>query len=253
MRALAGLADAFLGRIASIILLLGLWELAARIADSPLLPGVGTVALALLDELVHGPLIGDLAATLFRVAVAFVIGLSVGTALGIVMGRSPPLDRLLDSWIVLLLNLPALVVAVLAYVWFGLIEAAAIGAVAINKLPNAVVTLREGARALERDHLEMAQSFRLGSWRTLRHIVLPQLSPYLMVAARSGLALIWKVVLVVELLGRSNGIGFRLQIYFQLFDVTRILAYAIAFIVVIQVIEWGILQPLEAHLSRWRR
>ena len=74
----------------------------------------------------------------------------------------------------------------------------------------------------------------MSRWRALRHVILPQLTPYLFAAARSGLALIWKIVLVVELLGRSNGVGFQIQIYFQLFDVTLILAYTLAFILVAQ-------------------
>ncbi len=89
-------------------------------------------------------------------------------------------------------------------------------------------------------------------WRNLRHVILPQLAPYLFASARSGLALIWKIVLVVELLGRSNGIGFQIQIYFQLFDVTLILAYTLAFILVVQMIEWMIMQPLESWAMRWR-
>ena len=60
-------------------------------------------------------------------------------------------------------------------------------------------------------------------------------------------------MLVVELLGRSNGVGFQIGLHFQLFDVTGILAYALAFIAVVQLIEWTILQPLERHVSRWRR
>jgi NitT/TauT family transport system permease protein len=99
----------------------------------------------------------------------------------------------------------------------------------------------------------MAASFRLGRGRTLRYVVLPQLYPYLAAAARSGLALIWKIVLVTELLGRSNGVGFEIGLYFQLFDVTGILAYTVAFVIVIQLIEWSLLLPLERHVSRWRR
>jgi NitT/TauT family transport system permease protein len=64
---------------------------------------------------------------------------------------------------------------------------------------------------------------------------------------------VWKIVLVVELLGRSNGVGYEINVAFQLFDVSVILAYAIAFVVVVQVIEVGILQPLEARAEQWRR
>jgi NitT/TauT family transport system permease protein len=177
----------------------------------------------------------------------------IGTAIGIALGRSPLLDRLTGPWLVFFLNIPALVTIILAYIWIGLVETAAILAVAINKIPNVVVVVREGSRALDRDLLEMAASFRLGRASTLRHVVMPQLYPYLFAATRSGLALIWKIVLVVELLGRSSGVGFQLGLFFQLFDVAGILAYSIAFVIVIQVIEFGLLQPLERRVFRWRR
>ena len=64
--------------------------------------------------------------------------------------------------------------------------------------------------------------------------------------------LIWKIVLVVELLGCSSGIGFQLHLAFQLFDVTAILAYSFAFMTVVQALEWFVLQPLEQWIFRWR-
>ena len=74
-----------------------------------------------------------------------------------------------------------------------------------------------------------------------------------MTAARTGLALIWKIVLVVELLGRSNGMGYQLHLYFQMFDVAGILAYSMAFIAVVQCIEWLCLAPLDRAALRWKR
>lgn len=240
-------------QLASVVLLVALWEVAAAALESRLLPGPLAVLSALVRDIGEGELLYHVGVTLARVAASFVLAMAVGTAVGIAMGRLKTLDRFFDSWLILFLNIPALVTIVLAYVWFGLIEAAAIAAVALNKIPTVVVTLREGARALERDYTEMAEVFRLGRWRVLRHVVLPQLSPFLVAAARSGLALIWKIVLVVELLGRSNGVGFQLYTFFQLFDVTRILAYTIAFVAVIQMIELVILQPMERRVARWRR
>ncbi|MCZ6523154.1 MAG: ABC transporter permease [Alphaproteobacteria bacterium] len=243
----------FLLQLLSVALFAALWEAAALAADSRLLPGPAAVLGVLGQGLGDGELPYHVAITLARVAASFVIAMVVGTAIGIAMGRLKTLDRVLDSWLVLFLNIPALVTIILAYVWFGLIEAAAIAAVAVNKIPIVVVILREGARALERDYLEMAAVFRLGRWRLLRHVVLPQLFPFLVTAARTGLALVWKIVLVVELLGRGYGVGFQLYLSFQLFDITTVLAYTIAFIAVIQAIELGLLQPLERRAARWRR
>jgi NitT/TauT family transport system permease protein len=246
-------ASALLLRLASFALLLALWEVAARSAGLRALPTVETVAVTLIDELAHGALIHHLAVTLRRALIAFIVAMTFGSALGLAMARWRSTDLVCDGWIVLLLNLPALVIAVLAYVWFGLTETAAIGAVVVNKLPLVAVTMREGGRALSRDLAEMAEVFRLGRWRRFRHVVVPQLVPFFLVATRSGLSLIWKIVLVVELLGRSDGVGFQLQLYFQLFDVPRILAYALAFAAVVQLIEWSVLQPLERRSGAWRR
>lgn len=240
-------------RFGSVIAFFLVWEAAARLAASRQLPSASAVIVTLVNEVAQGGMLHHLGMTLLRVLISFGLAMSIGTLIGFLMGRWRAADAALDSWVLILLNLPALVVTVLAYIWFGLTEVAAIGAVTLNKLPLVVVTLREGVRALDRDFADMASAFRLGAWRRMRHIVLPQLSPFLVVAARSGLSLIWKIVLVVELLGRSDGVGFQIQLYFQLFDVARVLAYTIAFIAVIQAIEWAILQPIERHVGRWRR
>jgi NitT/TauT family transport system permease protein len=239
-------------RLLSLILLVAAWYAGSKIAGQRMLPGPQTVGLALWDETRSGALAFHLGVTLLRVAVAFVIAMTVGTALGVWMGRSRLADRLADPWLVALLNLPALVIIVLAYVWAGLTETAAIVAVALNKLPNAVVTVREGARALDRQLDEMAYVFGMNRWVRLRHVLIPQLAPYLAAATRSGLSLVWKIVLIVELMGRPNGVGFEIGIAFQLFDVTRILAYAIAFVLVMLAIETFMVQPIERYVSRWR-
>ena len=98
----------------------------------------------------------------------------------------------------------------------------------------------------------MARVFGLAPGVRIRHVILPQLAPYFAAAMRSGLSLVWKIVLVVELLGRSNGIGFEIGVAFQLFDVARLLAYALPFIAVMLAIETFLVQPAERHISRWR-
>jgi NitT/TauT family transport system permease protein len=239
-------------RLISLGLLIAAWSAGSHFAGERLLPGPHAVVLALLDEARSGALALNLAATLARVAAAFVIAMGLGSAIGLAMGRSRLANRLGDPWLIVLLNLPALVIIVLAYIWAGLTETAAVAAVALNKLPIATVTVREGARSLDTALDEMAQVFRMRIWMRIRHIVLPQLAPYLAAAARSGLSLVWKIVLIVELLGRPNGVGFEIGVAFQLFDVTRILAYALAFVAVMLAVETLLVQPLERHIARWR-
>src|SRR5262249_48009728 len=239
-------------RLLSLLLLIAAWFVGAQIAGERLLPDPQGVAGAIAGEARSGGRCLNLGATLARVAVSFALAMALGTVLGLAMGRYRAADRLGDPWLVVLLNLPALVIIVLAYVWAGLTETAAIAAVALNKLPIATVTVREGARSLDAGLDDMAQVVRMSAILRMRHVVLPQLAPYLAAAARSGLSLVWKIVLIVELLGRPNGVGFEIGVAFQLFDVTRILAYALAFIAVMLVIETFLVQPVERHVSRWR-
>jgi NitT/TauT family transport system permease protein len=239
-------------RFLSLLLMLVAWYVGSQFAGPRMRPDPQSVALMVVSEAQSGALAFNLGATLLRVAIAFLLAMALGSIMGLVMGRYQIADWLGDPWLVVLLNLPALVIIVLAYVWAGLTETAAIAAVALNKLPIATVTVREGARSLDRGLDDMAQVFRMGPWVRMRHVVLPQLAPYLAAAGRSGLSLVWKIVLIVELLGRPNGVGFEIGTAFQLFDVTRILAYALAFVAVMLVIETFLVQPIERHVTRWR-
>ena len=239
-------------RLISLIALLALWQIAAHFGNPRLLPGPMAVFTTMKSEAASGALFVALGATLARVAAAFLLAMAAGSAIGYAMGRNALVDRVADPWIIVLLNLPALVIIVLAYIWAGLNEAAAIGAVALNKLPIAVVTIREGVRALDAGLDEMARVFGFSQLRRLSHVVAPQLAPFFAAATRAGLSLVWKIVLVVELMGRPNGVGFEINVAFQLFDVPLLLAYALPFTAIMLIIETLLVQPFERHVSRWR-
>jgi NitT/TauT family transport system permease protein len=237
----------------SLAALIAVWAVAAALVQSRLLPGPLAVGAVTLAEIRSGELPFQLGCTLARVISSFAIAMLLGSIAGYAMGRSKTIDRYADPWLIVLINMPALVTIIFAYIWIGLDETAAILAVAINKLPNVTVVMREGTRALDPELEEMAQAFQFTWLSRIRHVVIPQLAPYLAASSRSGLSIVWKIVLVVELLGRPNGVGFVLGSAFSLFDLARILSYAICFIVVMLVIESLLVQPLERRANRWRR
>lgn len=228
------------------------WGVAALLVDTPLLPSPAAVLRSFWLAVQSGELPHHLLVTLRRVLISFGLAMALGAMLGVWMGRSRVANAVLDPLLVLFLNLPALVTIILLYVWFGLVEAAAVLAVVVNKVPNVAVTLREGARSLDPKLEQMARVYGFSHRQRVVDVWLPQLFPYLMAATRGGLALIWKIVLAVELLGRSDGVGFQLHMAFQVFDVASILAYSLAFIAVVQLIELLVLQPLERRATCWR-
>ena len=229
------------------------WGFSTVAARPDLLPSPIEVASVIWKEARSGDLFFHLGATLARVVAAFILAMSIGAVIGIIMGMRRRVDRWGDPLLIAALNLPALVTIVLCYIWIGLTEVAAVAAVAINKIPLVATVMREGARTLDRDLNDMADVFEFSRAKRIRHIILPQLAPHFAAAARTGVALIWKIVLVVEFLGRSNGVGFQIHLHFQNFDVAQVLAYSLSFIVVMIAIELLILQPWQRHATRWRQ
>ena len=239
-------------RIASILIFFGLWQISSYFMQVDLLPGPKDVMIKIIEESENNELFFHTAITLQRVVLSFIIAMLIGTVFGIYMGRNLRLNAFLDDWLILGLNVPALVIIILCYVWFGLNEVAAILAVSLNKIPMVAVIMREGARSIEKDYIDVAKFYKISQKKFFFKVILPQLFPYLLSSARSGLSLIWKIVLVVELLGRSNGVGFKLFGFFQFFDISGILAYTLVFVLLIIFVEFILVRPFEKKISIWR-
>lgn len=233
-------------------MVLAAWQLAAMVFPHRLFPSPFTVVAEIWSLAATGPMLADLGKTLTRVGIGFVAAMLIGTTLGIAIGRNRVLDRLASPWLIVGLNLPALVTAIALYIWLGLTEFALILAVVVNKLPLVVTTIREGVRALAPGYDELARAWRLPLSRRLRLIVLPQLLPFLLAAARTGLSLIWKIVLVFEVLGSDGGVGFRINVMFQFFDIAGILAMTTSFVLVVVAFDALVLRPLDQRMDRWR-
>lgn len=237
----------------SLPLLLALWQGLAMAVASRFLPSPVLVAEHVVELATGGHLVTDFAKTLMRAAIGFVVAMALGGLLGFVLGRVSWVDRLFGPWVTVGLNMPAIVIAVICYIWLGLSEFALILAVVINKTPLVITTIREGVRSFLPEYDELGRAFRMPLARRVRLIYVPQLMPFVMAAARTGLALIWKMVLVFEVLGSDGGVGFRVGIFFQYFDMAGILSYTTVFVAMVMLFEHALLRPVERRVIRWRQ
>ena len=243
--------EAWLGW-ASFFMLIGLWAVVAVVVNSRFLPPPWTVVAQIVFLTNSGHLVPDFAATLTRAALGFGIAMLLGTALGVALGRSRWVDALFLNWVVVGMNLPAIVIAILCYIWLGLNDTALILAVVLNKTPIVITNIRQGVLSFDPAYDEFARAYRLSPAATFRLIHAPQLVPYLLTAARTGLSLVWKIVLVFEVLGSDSGVGFRVSMFFQFFDLKGILAYTAVFVAIVMVLEHLAIGPLERRLLKWR-
>lgn len=239
-------------RLASIFFLIILWEITSKIIDDQIILPSPIDVIESIKYHASQDLFYHVYITLLRVITAFFLAMMIGSAVGIAMGRNKKIDDYFDGWLILALNVPALVTIILCFLWFGLNEVAAVLAVTINKIPTVTVILREGTKAVDEKLVDVGKLYNQSRFEIIKDILIPQLFPYFVSAARSGLALIWKIVLVVELLGRSNGVGFKINEFFSMFDTTSILAYTLVFVSIIMSIEWFLVRPTEKKLTEWR-
>jgi NitT/TauT family transport system permease protein len=180
---------------------------------------------------------------------AFVVSIGVG----IFMGVNRTAERFFEPNIVVGLTVPSLAWSVIALMWFGISELAPVFTIFVVLQPLITVNIWQGTKALDHEVIEMARAFRAGRAMVIRDVVIPQLVPYLLAATRFGLSLAWKVVVIAELLGLSNGIGYMIHYSFGIFSMLDVFAWTISFTLVMLAVEYGLLKPLEARVAGWRR
>jgi NitT/TauT family transport system permease protein len=233
--------------------LLALWEVMARITASPLVPDVSEIAGEVRRLVVGGFAVRQIGITLGRILSGFGVAFVISLVVGIAAARSPTFRRFCDPAIILGLTVPGLVWALLCVIWFGVGLTTPVVAIALGITPVMILHVLQGMKAVDSEVVEMAHVFKLSSRDKLIHIWIPSLIPHLIGGSRVGLSLGWKVIVLVELFGLSNGVGYQLNSEFSSQNVAGVLAWTIVFWVVMVVIEYGILQTLERRFSRWRR
>ncbi len=238
---------------ASVATLLAIWAVASWLLPAAVLPSPLRVLAAMAALVQTRELWSDTAITLGRILGAFLLGMSAALALGSAMALSVRAGAFFRVWIVCGITVPAIVTLLTVYMVVGMNDRGAVLGAALTVVPFLAINIREGLKSIDTRLLKMAQVFKASRSQVARSIIAPQIAPMLLASARFGLGLVWKMVLFVELLGRGDGVGFRIEYYFQLFDMTNVLAYALCFVIVMLIIEVGVFGVLERRIFRWRR
>jgi len=236
----------------SVLTLLALWYLGAAMLPSSIMPAPHVVFEVLWNEMLAGPIWSDVAITLSRIVVAFSLALSVALVLGFAMGLSKTAESFFDIWMVGGLTVPSLVLILTVYMVVGLNDHAAVLAAALPVIPILTINIWQGIQAVDHKLIDMSAAYHASRARIIRSVIAPQIAPVMVASAKFGLGLIWKMVLFVELLGRSDGVGYRIEYYYQMFNMAEVLAHALLFLFIMLFIEIVLLGKLERHLFRWR-
>jgi NitT/TauT family transport system permease protein len=228
------------------------WGLLSLTLPSEIFPGPIETAQTLWSEIVGGAVWKDLVMTMLRVVAGLLLAMIMGVPVGVLMGLNRRAEAVLDVWVMIGLTVPSLCYTIMAFMWFGLNESAAIIAIAITAAPSITINIWEGVKNVDTKLVAMAKVFEAPRLTIVRRVLMPQILPYVMASARFGLGIIWKITVLVELIGRPNGVGFKLFYWYQLADMRQVLAWTLLFTIIMLMIELLILKPIERRIFAWR-
>ncbi len=239
-------------RVGSIVALLVGWWLLSLLFPPSLIPKPWDTLVEVFSIIRTGEFFDNMGSTLWRVFVGFGFAMLVSIPLGIIMGSFRNLESFFEPPVILGLTMPGLIWALMMIMFFGLTEFSAYSAVAVTIFPMLTISIWQGTKSLDKDLIDMSTAFHASVYSKLVDVILPQLVSHLLAAIRYGLGLAWKVVVLVEMFGFSNGVGYRVMHGFDIFSMKAVLAWAITFLLVMIFIEFGVIGFLERSVTRWR-
>ena len=224
----------FLPRLIVGVAILALWEIVVRALAPAYVAKPSTVAMAIPRVIVDPAFLNATAATLTAVAEGLAIAVLFGTAIGLLMGRSLMMERAVRHYVNGFYAIPMIVVLPLFSLWFGYSATTRIATIIFAAIFSIIINVADGARAVPREYMEVARSFRAKRLSMLTGIVLPSSMPYLLAGFRlaAGRALIGAVV--AEFFLSVGGLG-----YYILYN-SRAYKHSEAFVGVLLLAAFGV-------------
>lgn len=228
------------------------WELLSLFFPPVIFPGPWTLLERMIAIYSDPASYAVVAQTLRRIFEGFAISMLAGTGFGILMGLKRDVELFFDTWIMVLLTVPAVCWAFLSVLWFGISEAAPILTIALIVFPFVVMNIWEGTKAIDKDLMAMGGVYRANRSLMFRKVIIPQLMPYIFSSLRIALSLSWKIALVAEAFGAGSGIGQELINWFQDTRVDMMLAWGVSFMVVMVLIDVLAFRLWARRAFAWR-
>jgi NitT/TauT family transport system permease protein len=243
-----------MGQLALGLAFLAIWEVAVRlrIAD-PFIFGQPTkVFQFLLLEAIPGKeLWVDTAYTMMGTALAFVLGGLLGIGCGLLLVEFRRAGDLFRPYITLLNSLPRVALAPLFIVWFGLglTSKVVLGMSLVFFI--LLLNTMAGALAVDPDLVRLCRSLGASRWTIFRKITLPASAPSIFAGLKLGLVYALLGVVVGEMIGAINGLGMRVVLYSNLFEMNKVFALLL-FLALLTTLLAQLMHALERYLLRWR-
>lgn len=194
--------------IATVVLFVVVWQLAANSADPTLLPSPVDTWRAFVELMGNGTLVSAIGISLYRVLLGWILGSLVAVPLGILAGTSRIARAVIDPFIHFFRFVPALALVSLFILWFGIGESSKINLIAYAVGFIVTVNTAAGAASVPDDKINSVRCLGASPAKAVWSVTIPASVPYIYTGMRLGLANAFLVLVAAEALATQNGIGF---------------------------------------------
>jgi len=241
----------WVARIGVIVLLLLLWEIAARWWIDPMFlapPSRVFMSLSTVFETRGVP--AALRITFFELAVAFVLSVVIGLVLGFAIGLQPFARKSFMPIVLLLYGTPQVTILPLFILYFGIGPASKIAFGVSHGFFPILMMVVAGVQNVKPILLTSARSMGASRWQVLRYVIFPHMIPSFFTGMRLAMTGVLLGVLLAELYVSTAGIGYFTTLFTQNFDPTRLLGL-IAVLAAMAIVLNEIVRSAEVYFGRW--
>lgn len=237
----------------AVALTLAIWQAfwsAGKI--SPLFfSGPSAIAARFWDAAAHGQLLSDLRYSGVNFAIGFILASVAGVVVGVMVGWYRRVDMIMGPFLNALYATPRVAMVPLIIIWFGIGMWSKVFIVFISAFFPVLVNTIGGIRATDADLLRAARAYCASDWQIFTTVAVPGAVPFILTGLRQGVAIGLIGVVVGEMFGGSQGIGFMVAYGGQTFA-TDTLFVGVLIIAFAGILLTAAAERLERHFSRWR-
>ncbi|MGG1678119.1 ABC transporter permease [Neobacillus sp. NRS-1170] len=235
------------------IIIVVVWQLAGSLlhVSNTILPTPLDIFHSFLELARTGELFGHIKISVFRALIGFILGASLGLLFGTLTGLSNKAEQFVDPSLQMLRTVPHLALSPLFILWFGLGELSKELLIALGAFFPLYVNTLLGIRGVDKKLFDVARILEFSRWNQVTKLIFPAALPNILLGVRLSLGAAWLGLVVSELMGASEGIGYLIMDARQ-FTRTEVVFVGIIIFALGGKIGDSLVRVLESRFLKWR-
>lgn len=236
--------------LASAVLLM-VWKVVAVIVSSQILPPPEEVFSAFFESIKETDFWKDFGISAYRAVVSIVLAWSIAFPLGVIIGFSKRVDRLVTPLIYMTYPIPKLVLLPVIFLFFGLGDISKIALITLIVFFPILVSTRDGVEGVDQKYFDSMRSLGASDTDILREVAVPAALPSSFTALRITAGTAISVLFVVESFAGSNGLGYYIQNAWTMIEYTQMFVGIIG-MSLLGLMLFETFALLERRVCRWK-